>query len=131
MPSVSAQDPALEPAWITEGILPLLMNRGTFYVAGGFCAKYEFAHPWGTFEEWWEHKECMYDLGNAKAKRFWAEFSREKEKQAKILADRALQRKIRHILDTDRPYAPAAGLLEPKPEPVDEVPDPENFWYRF
>ena len=56
-PSVSAQDPALEPARITEGILPLWMNQGTFYVAGGLWVKYLFEHPWVTFEEWWEHRE--------------------------------------------------------------------------
>ena len=67
-PSVSAQDPALEPARITEGILPLWMNRGTFYVAGGLWAKYAFEHPWGNFEEWWERRERNYEVGNAKAK---------------------------------------------------------------
>ena len=70
-------------------------------------------------------------MGNAKAKCIWAKFSRDKEKQAKILADHSLRCKIKHILDTDRPYAPAAGLLEPKPEPVDEVPDAGHFSYRF
>ena len=128
---MSALDPASEPAQITEGILPLWMNRGSFYVFGSQWAKYRVAHPWGTFEEWWKHQECVYDLNNAKAKHFWDEFSRDKEKQAKILADRALQRKIKRILETNRPYALAAGLLEPKPETVDEVADAGNFAYRF
>ena len=66
-----------------------------------------------------------------KAKHFWDEFSRDKEKQAKILADRALQRKIKRILETNRPYALAAGLLEPKLETVDEVADAGNFAYHF
>ena len=73
----------------------------------------------------------MYDLGNAKDKRFWTEFSRNKEKQANILADRVLQHEIRCILNTNRPYDPTAGLLEPKTEPVDEVPDAGNFSYCF
>lgn len=107
------------------------MNQGTFYIVGGLWAKYAFKHPWGTFKEWWERRDRAYDLGNAKAKHFWAEFSRDKEKQAKILADRALQREIRCILNTDHPYAPAAGLLEPNSEPVDEVPNAGHISYRF
>ena len=39
-------------------------------------------------------------------------------KQAKILADRALRREIKHILEIDRPYELAVGLVEPKPESV-------------
>ena len=50
------------------------MNRGTFYVADGSWAKYGFEYLWGTFQEWWEHRERMYDLDNAKAKHFWSEF---------------------------------------------------------
>ena len=38
---------------------------------------------------------------------------------------------MKRILDTERPYAPTAGLLEPKPEPVDEVHDAGHFAYRF
>ena len=37
----------------------------------------------------------------------------------------------RCILDTERPYMPARGLLEPKPEPVDEVSDAGCFAYRL
>ena len=33
-PSVLAQDPALAPAQVTEGVLPRKLNRGEFYVAG-------------------------------------------------------------------------------------------------
>ena len=88
-PLVSAQDPALELARITEGILPLWMNRGSFYVAGGTWAKYAYEHPWALFGEWWERKEQKYDARNAMAKHFWAEFSCDEEKQAKILSDRS------------------------------------------
>jgi hypothetical protein len=53
------------------------------------------------------------------------------EKHVKILADRALHREIKQILDTDRPYSAPAGLREPKPEPVDEEPLlPHEFMYR-
>ena len=62
---------------------------------------------------------------------FFAEFQRDPEKQAKILADRALRREIKRILDTDRPYSAPAGLHEPKLEPVDEEPmSPHEFMYR-
>jgi len=33
-PSVPAQDPALAPAQVTEGVLPRQLKRGNFYVAG-------------------------------------------------------------------------------------------------
>ena len=74
--------------------------------------------------------ERRYDVDNAKAKLFWAEFLRDAEKQAKILADRALHRETKRILDTERPYTPAEGLLEPKPEPVDKAPKLAGFMYR-
>ena len=62
---------------------------------------------------------------------FFAEFQRDPEKHAKILADRALRHEIKRILDTDRPYSAPAGLREPKPEPVDEEPlSPHEFMYR-
>ena len=61
---------------------------------------------------------------------FFAEFQRDPAKHAKILADRALRREIKRILDTDRPYSAPAGLREPKPEPVDEEPlSPHEFMY--
>ena len=131
MPSEIAQDPALEPAWVTEGTLPLWMRFGSFHVAGQAWAKYHYEHPWGSFAEWLERLEQKYDRDNAKAKLFWAEFSRDPERQAKILADRSLHRETRRILDTERPYMPARGLLEPKPEPVDEASDVGCFAYRL
>ena len=75
--------------------------------------------------------ERKYDRDNAKSKQFWAEFLRDSEKQAKILVDRSLRRETKCILDTERPYTPARGLLEPKPEPVDEVSEVGCFAYRL
>jgi len=98
MPSEIAQDPALEPAWVTEGTLPLWMCFGSFHVAGQAWAKYHYEHPWGSFAEWLERLEQKYDRDNAKAKLFWAEFSRDPERQAKILADRSLRRETRRIV---------------------------------
>ena len=69
-------------------------------------------------------RERVYDLRNADTKHFFAEFQRDPEKHAKILADRALRHEIKRILDTDRPYNAPAGLHEPKLEPVDEEPLP-------
>ena len=131
MPSEIAQDPALEPAWVTEGTLPLWMRFGSFHVAGQAWAKYHYEHPWGSFAEWLERLEQKYDRDNVKAKLFWAEFSRDPERQAEILADRSLYRETMRILDTERPYMPARGLLEPKPEPVDEASDVGCFAYRL
>jgi len=85
MPSVSAQDSVLESAWITEGTLPLWMRFGSFHVAGQAWAKYHYEHPWGSFAEWLEQLERRYDRDNAESKQFWAEFSRDPEKRAKIL----------------------------------------------
>ena len=131
MPSVIAQDPALELAWVTEGTLPLWMRFGSFHVAGQAWAKYHYEHPWGSFAEWLERLEQKYDRNNAEAKLFWAEFSRDPERQAKILADRSLRREMRRILDTERPYMPARGLLEPKPEPVDKASHVGCFAYHL
>ena len=49
------------------------------------------------------------------------EFQRDSEKQAKILSERRLRREIKRLLDTDKPYSAPMGLLEPKPELVEEV----------
>ena len=121
-------DPVLEHAWVTEGTLPLWMRFSSFHVAGQAWANYHYEHRWGSFAEWLERR---YDRDNAESKKFWAEFSSDLEKQAKILADRTLHRETKRILDTDRPYTPARGLLEPKPEPVDEVSDVGSFAYRL
>ena len=104
---------------------------GSFHVAGQAWAKYHYEHTWGSFAEWLERLERRYDRDNAESKQFWAEFSRDPERQAKILADRSLRRETKCILDTERPYTPARGLLEPKPEPVDEVSEVGCFAYRL
>ena len=126
-----AQDPALAPAQVTKGVLPRQLKRGNFYVAGASWAKFHIRYPSVSFEDFWAYTMRVYDLRNADAKRFFAEFQRDPEKHAKILADRALRREIKWILDTDRPYSPPAGLREPKPEPVNEEPlPPHEFMYR-
>jgi len=61
---------------------------------------------------------------------FFAEFQPDPEKHAKILAEHTLRREIKRLLDTNMPYSAPMGLLEPKPEPVDEEPMPHEFMYR-
>jgi len=121
----------LAPAQVTEGILPRVLKRGDFFVAGASWAKFHSCYPSLSFEEFWAERVRVYELRNADTKCFFAEFQLDLEKHAKILADRALRREIKRILDTDRPYKTPAGLLEPKPEPVDEEPHlPYEFMYR-
>ena len=48
----------------------------------------------------------------------------------KILSERRLRYEMKHLLDTDRPYSVPMGLLEPMPEPVEEVMEPHEFMYR-
>jgi len=128
---VPAQDPALAPAQVTEGVLPRKLNRGDFYVTGASWAKFHIRYPSVSFEEFWADRVRVYDLQNADTKCFFAEFQRDPEKHTKILADRVLRREIKWILDTDRPYSAPASLREPKPEPVDEEPlSPHEFMYR-
>ena len=52
-PSVSAQDPALAPTRITEGIVPWHLNHGNFYVSGLTWVKIHARHPWLSFEDFW------------------------------------------------------------------------------
>ena len=37
---------------------------------------------------------------------------------------------IKCLSDTNKPYSAPMGLLEPKPEPVEEVMEPHEFMYR-
>ena len=78
----------------------------------------------------WSDRECAYDYQNADTKRFFAEFQRNSEEHAKVLSERRLRREIKRLLDTDRPYKAPMGLLEPKPEPVEDMVAPHEFMYR-
>jgi len=68
MPLVSAQDPALAPVRITEGIIPLHMNCGNFYVGGLSWAKVHARRPCLSFEDFWSNKERISELRNANTK---------------------------------------------------------------
>ena len=41
-----------------------------------------------------------------------------------------IRREIKRMLNTDVPYSPPAGLLEPKPEPVEELHGDYCFMYK-
>ena len=62
-------------------------------------------------------------------KRLFAEFQRDPEEHANFLSERQLRREIKHLLDTDKPYNAPMGLLEPKPEPVEDMIAPHEFMY--
>ena len=100
----------MAPAQVTEGVLPRQLKRGNFYVAGASWAKFHVRYPLVSFEEFWADRERVYDLRNADMKHFFAEFQCDPKKHAKILADRALHREIKWILDTDRLYSAPASL---------------------
>ena len=120
----------MAPAQVTEGVLPRILKRGNFYVAGASWAKFHARFSSVSFEEFWADRVRVYDLQNTDTKCFFAEFQRDPKKHAKILADRVLRREIKWILDTDRPYISPAGLRAPKSEPVDEEPlSPHEFMY--
>ena len=129
-PSMCAQDPALAPAWIIEGIIPWHLNRGNFYVSGLTWEKAHALHPWFSFDDFWSDRERVYEYRNTDTKRFFAEFQCDPEKHAKILFERRLRREIKRLLDTDRPYKAPMGLLEPKPEPVEHMIALHEFMYR-
>ena len=57
------------------------------------------------------------------------EFQHNSEEHAKVLSERWLRREIKRLLDTDRPYKAPMGLLEPKPEPVEDMIAPHEFMY--
>ena len=62
---MSAQDPALAPAQVTEGVLPRIMKRGNFYVSGASWAKVHARYPSVSFEEFWAGRVRVYKLRNA------------------------------------------------------------------
>jgi len=82
------------------------------------------------FEDFWSEQKHIYEYRNTDTECFFAEFQRDPEKHAKILSERRLRREIKRLLDTDRPYKAPMGLLEPKPEPIEDMVAPHEFMYR-
>ena len=119
----------MAPARIIEGIVPRRLNSGNFYVSGLTWEKFCVRRPWLSFDEFWSDREHVYDYRNTDTKRLFAEFQRNSEEHARVMSERRLRREIKCLLDTDRPYSAPMGLLEPKPEPVEEVMEPHEFMY--
>ena len=130
MHSVTAQDPASEPARIAEGILPLQMRRGNFVISGAMWHKFNVNRPWLIFAEFWLIKEHAYKHRNAQSKCFFDNFTRDADKHREILRDHFIRRKVKRMLNNDVPYSPPAGLLEPKAEPVEEFHGDYCFMYK-
>ena len=130
MPSVTAQDPASEPARIAEGIMPLRMRRGNFVISGAMWRKFNANKPWLTFGEFWLMKEHAYNWRKAQSKCFFDEFTRDAKKHHEILRDRFIRTEVKCMLNNDVPYSPPAGLLEPKAEPVEEFHEYYCFMYK-
>ena len=70
-PSVSAQDPALASAQVTEGVLPRTLHRRSFYVFGASWAKFHARYPSVSFDEFWADRVRVCELWNADTKRFF------------------------------------------------------------
>ena len=130
MPSVSAQDPASKHAPTAEGILPLRMKHGNFVISGAMWRKFNANRHWLTFAEFCLLKERAYKRHNAQLKHFFDSFTCDTDKHHEILRDRTIRREIKRMLNTDVPYLPLAGLLEPKPEPVEELHEDYCFMYK-
>ena len=130
MPSMTAQDPASEPAWIAEGILPLRMRRGNVVISGAMWRRFNANRPRLTFAEFWLIKERAYNWRNEQSKRFFNNFTHDAEKHREILHDRFIRREVKCMLNNNVPYSPPAGLFEPKAEPVEEFHGDYCFMYK-
>jgi hypothetical protein len=84
------QDPAVEPTCVTEGIIPVRMNRGDFFVTGETSSKFHSTFPSVTFREFWDIKLRLYEKRKSTVKEFITEFQRDPVRHAKILSDRSL-----------------------------------------
>ena len=130
MPSVTAQDPASEPAWIAEGILSLRMRRGNFVISGAMWRKFNVNRPWLIFAEFWLIKEHAYKRRNAQSKHFFENFTRDVDKHREVLRDCSIRCEIKRMLNNEVPYSPPAGLLEPKTKSLEEFRGDYCFMYK-
>ena len=71
-----------------------------------------------TFDRFFYYKVKKCNLRDRDSENFWKNFDRS------VLSSRRLNHEIRRIQRDD--VSPARGLLEPKPEPVDEVLDEDS-----
>ena len=61
----------MAPAQVTDGILPQVLKRGGFFVAGVSWAKFHSRYPSLSFEEFWADRVRLYEHQNADTKRFF------------------------------------------------------------
>ena len=83
-----------------------------------------------TFAEFCMFKERAYNCRNVQSKCFFERFTRDTGKHHEVLRDRTIRREIKRMINMDVPYLPPAGLLEPKPEPVEELHGDYCFMYK-
>lgn len=84
-----AQDPAREPARVTEGIVLVMMNHGDFFVTRKDWATFLSSHPHASFDDFWL-KQLIYERNNVATRAFFSEFESDPVCHTRILADRAL-----------------------------------------
>jgi hypothetical protein len=110
-----AQDPTVEPARVTEGIIPMRMNRGDFFVIGETWSKFHLTFPSVTFRKFLDIKLHLYEKRNAAVKKFFTESQRDPVRHADVLADRALRREIRRVQNCSKvSYTLPKGLKRPR-----------------
>ena len=107
------------------------MKCGNFVISGAMWRKFNANRPWMTFVEFWMFKEeHAYNRCNAQSKHFFDRFTHDADKHHEVLRDRTIRCEIKHMINTDVPYLQLARLLEPKPEPVEELHGDYCFMYK-
>ena len=55
-----AQVPVVDPAQVTVGVLPIMMNFGDFFMSGGVWSKSRDKHPLEDFDTFWNRKLLLH-----------------------------------------------------------------------
>ena len=122
------------PATVTEGVVPLMMNQGDFFISGRTWTKFHAKHPRISFKKFWEHKLRQYSRRSEETRRFFVNFQRNSVEHASTLHTRFFVREMRRLerIDEGVPYTAPFGLVDPKIEPEDtyEYEPPEYVYMR-
>lgn len=124
----TAQVPGVDPALVTEGVLPLQMCRDRFFVSGSLWAKFSAKHPHVSFDDFWSYKLRKYDRKNARAREFFASFTRNAATHESELRSRYLNHQLRRFEGGQvAGFIPPYGFIAPKlePEEFSEYSTPE------
>ncbi|PVH34044.1 hypothetical protein PAHAL_8G123900 [Panicum hallii] len=62
------EDPTMEPAWVTEGILPVMMNCGGVFMPGCTWRRFHRMLTLVSFHDFWALKLRRYEIRNAASK---------------------------------------------------------------